>query len=212
MFGWLYNRLLGRTGSIPAKLAAELYAPLHVIYSIVHTVFAHVGGAWDHAWSALVTFTHYLGEGLQWTLRFAERLVRVDLPLLFRAAEEAIGRALSTAGGLILALRRWAVSQITGLLHTVGGIIPWIQDHLINPILSRLATAEHRITAWAFAAWRYVTHPADLAALLLDPLLLLAERTWPAIARRFGTFVASIVLHQMTTLAAVVEGIIADVL
>lgn len=212
MFGWLYNRLLSKAGKIPAKLAGELYAPLHVIYSLVHTVFVHVGDAWGDAWHAMWTWTHYLGEGLTWAVRFAQRLVTVDLPVLFRAASEAIGKALSTAQGLIGSLRRWAESQIAAVVHTVAGVIPWVQVHLINPILARLTTAEHRITAWAFTAWRYITHPADLAELLLGPLLDLAERTWPTLARRFGAFAAAIVLHQMTTLAAVVEGIITDVL
>lgn len=212
MFGWLYNRLLGKAGKIPAKLASELYAPLHVIYSLVHTVFVHVGGAWGDAWGALHTWTHYLGEGLQWTLRFGERLVTVDLPTLFRAAEEALGRAVSALQSLITSVQRWAVGEFGVLTRAVAGIIPWVRTHLVNPILARLEAAEQRIVAWAFVAWRYVTHPADLAALLLGPLLDLAERTWPALARRFGTFVASVVLHQMTTLAAVVESIIADVL
>jgi hypothetical protein len=148
-------------------------------------------------------------NSIYWHLR---QIVLVDIPRLW-------SRLLADVKSLLRDLA-WLYHTTIRLLDELRHLVwSWIVDvrnwawsHIWVPLKSYADQIWRDLLKWGYTAWWYITHPAALAELLGDPLVLWLEVNAWRIGRQLGTFALALVVHNLRRFAQLAEDVIAAVL
>lgn len=212
MLDWIAGFIGRWAGTVDNAVRDLVHWAVHALASVVYAVFGLVGDAWRGMLGAgewlAGNIGAFAGEVSSWIWHIIRKIVpflaawitRVwnDLLRLLRAVEAWAWREIRAVEQLAVRLvddvRQWAYRDIWLPLTAAAD---WLRTHLIQ---------------WGYTAWWYVTHPAQLAALLGDPLVDWLEANSWSVARRLGSFTLALVLHNTRRLASTVEDIVAAIL
>src|SRR5574337_625730 len=98
------------------------------------------------------------------------------------------------------------------LLAQISAVTSWVLHSVFDPLIAQVKSLWTKLQQWGYTAYWYVTHPQDLADLLLHYLLVSLQKSVWAVARTMGEFFARLFLQNVPRTITLIEQIIADVL
>jgi hypothetical protein len=139
-------------------------------------------------------------------------IVTVDIPKLWHGL---VSDALKLWHGIahVAALAFYWVERLTAdVVHWLTSLRRWIVREIWNPLVARAEQIWDDLVKWGYTAWWYITHPADLAKLLLWPLAKAVEDNSWSLGGILGTFGLTLVLRNARRFAQLVEHIMTAIL
>src|SRR5713101_1140144 len=208
MLGWIAGYVRRWAGIVEAHVVDLVHWGLHAVAGVVYTVFAHVRAAWHEVVAgarAVEDATRAFADSV-W--RMGVRIIRHVLPALARWAEGRLAAAAAVVAHDVTVIRKWVDTALRSALDAVDVLGAWVDDHVLKPLLADVAALWKAVTAWAYTAWWWVTHPDKLAGVLLWPLVTVLEASaWEA-GGRLGTFVLGLIIRNTRRVAQLVEDVI----
>lgn len=212
MLTWLKKAFGAAAGVIPDAIRDWVYQQIYAVMSYIGTIIDHVSAAWDVMWhfataleSAFTSFGHSV-------YNYFYKLVKVMIPNVIAWAATWITHVESWAWGWIKTLAGYIEDAKNYLLQKISDAVAWTVQNIWAPLEAELVTVRKRLTDWAYTAWWYITHPQNLADLLLGYLLVSLQRSVWLVARTMGDFFFRLFLTQLPRSLNLIEQIIADTL
>lgn len=180
---------------------------LHALAGVVYTVFGNVGKAWRDLLGALQWLHARADDFLLQATLWITHIVTVTIPHLAATALGYLKQALAFADH-VYQLAIAAVARLEQLARQwVADAITWVLQHVWKPLDDALHQVAADLLKWGYYAYQLVTHPAQLAAILLDALVAATLAAFDRIAPIVGEFALRLVLHQIGRWLALAERI-----
>jgi hypothetical protein len=204
---WLTNWFVNAGSGIERRIVDMVHWAVHALASAVLAVFAHVERAWvsltGHIW-------RYLGDLASLFVAIMGKLVkivRVIIPGVLRWA----ARLFAYVEKLIRSWVAWLWGKIRETIaliyREISAVMRWAVQHIYDPLKRWVDFLWAKIRAWAYVAWWWVTHLADLAEALVYHLVRSLEvHAWD-IADKLGTFALALVARNLRRFAHLIETI-----
>lgn len=212
MLDWIKKAWGSAIGVIPDAIRDWVYQQIYAVMSFVGTIINHVASAWETMWhfataleQAFVTFGHSV-------YNLFYHLLKVSIPNVISWAARYFVRVEGWAWGWIKTLLGYIEDAKNYLLQRIADAITWTVQNIWAPLAADIAVIKKRITEWAYTAWWYVTHPQNLADLLLAYLLVSLQKSVWLVARTMGDFFFKLFLTQLPRSIGLIEQIMADTL
>lgn len=216
---WIGEQAEGAWNAVAGAAEDLWHKVVHFVFGVIHGItgwlvglFGVVIWAWNHLVAAAEVIGAAVAEAVGEAASFLWTLAVHTIPSIWRHIEAAAIRAWHWVEHAVA----WAAKHIAHLAaqawHWVENALKWVTHHVLRPLERLAAYVWDHLTRWAHLAWYLVTHPAKLAEILLWPLVSAAEQIAWQLARRFGEWLAKLVLHNMVKVAHLVEDVLAAIL
>lgn len=212
MLSWI-GAFVGRWAAVvPQDVRDVIHWTAHALASVVYTVFGNVGKAWHDLLGALQWMHARADEFVSYVVGRIAWLVTVEVPRLAATALGYLRTALAFAAH-IWSLAQAGLARLEGLARQwVKDALSWVAVHVWQPLDARLRQVAADLIKWGFYAYQLVTHPDQLAAILLGALIAAAESTFFRIAGPLGTFTLRLIMSALPRLLALAESVVTAVL
>jgi hypothetical protein len=212
MFSWIDN-YVGRFARTVASEVRSLVGTLvHAVTGVIYTVFGNVGAAWDQVLTEAHNVWQFSSQFADWVWRWFHQLITVDIPYLWSWSLAQVRQLGTDAVNLYNKGVAFTQRVYTDVLLRIAAGLQWVITAVWDPLKSYADQIYKDLLKWGYTAWYYITHPDQLASLLLGYLIAAAENTFFTIAGPAGRFILGVLLHQSQKFIALLEEIIAAVL
>lgn len=207
MLDWIAGYVARWAGVVAAGPRNLVQWGLHAVAGVVYTVFGNVGKAWRDLLGALQWLHARADDFLLQATLWITHIVTVTIPHLAATALGYLKQALAFATQLYhLALA--AVAQLEALAkRLIADAVTWVLQHVWKPLDDAVHQLAADLLKWGYYAYQLVTHPAQLAAILLDALVAAALAAFDRIAPIVGEFALRLLVHQLQRWLALAERI-----
>src|SRR5574337_302127 len=183
MLDWLKKAFQSAAGVIPDAIREWVYNLYTAVETFAHAVYAYL-----------------------------YKLVKVLLPQILNWVNNQLAQLTGWVWGYITGLIRSLDSLRRYLLAQISAVTSWVLHSVFDPLIAQVKSLWTKLQQWGYTAYWYVTHPQDLADLLLHYLLVSLQKSVWAVARTMGEFFARLFLQNVPRTITLIEQIIADVL
>ena len=172
------------------------------------TLYGNVRSQWQRVARASLNATGYMAQFMQATYNQFARLRKVDLPYL--------ERWLMWLGGTLKKLIETDVSLLDRKIDSdyaknhayARSILIWVVIHVLGFLYRILASVLGWVAREGNTMWYFFTHLDEFGILLFWHIIAALEMfAWDA-GRRLGTFLLSMIIHNVVRFATLVESII----
>lgn len=212
MLSWLDRFWRSASGYVDDKVRSTVHWAEHAIMGVVLNVFGLVGTAWRYAqqgwaagWAELGSLAHSVWAKFQYVLH-------VLIPELGRWVSSQVARLLAFAQGIWSGLLRLISAVDARLTAAFTAAIAWVLRTVWAPLKAYADQIWHDLTKWGYTAWWLVTHPDQLAELLIFHIVASLEAHAWQVARLLGTFTLALIRANLRRIAQLAEDVITAVL
>lgn len=212
MLDWIAGFVARWTPVVSNGVRDLVHWGLHALASVVYFVFGAVGKAWNDVVTAIAAAYDQAKRFVTTVGTALEFLIRVYVPRVLAQAEAWWHDALSTAhalAALILADLKADIADITAFINDVR---QFAITHILVPLTAAIEAIKADIVKYAVFAYNLVTHPDQLAAILIRAMITAAEDIFWDIAEPAGEFALRVVTKNLARWLHLIETIIAAVL
>lgn len=212
MLNWVEHWFKSGASFITRKALDWIHVALHAIAGVIETVFSGV----THAWLDLQHATWWIFNEVRYGARlfyhFVWWVTNKGIPDLFAYAYK-LGKALWHG---IDEAYKWASGEIHKAIkyaeRYANDIWSWGYSHFIKPIERSIYEAWQWINHDGAYIWHVITHPADLADIVLAAMAGAFMRASDKVLSAIGMAVLHTVLKQMPRMLHIIEDIFASIL
>jgi hypothetical protein len=212
VLNWLDSFFSSAASTIGTAVSNAVHWAVHALASVVFAVFGLVGKAWSALVNAVHSFHAALDRWATEVIRFAEYVIKVVVPRIYRWATAELAK-LSSA---LAAYYRYFLARIADVIDRIAAAVTsvtnWVLAHVWAPLKAYADQIWDDLKKWGYTAWWYITHPQALADLIVMPLVTSVEHNAVAIASQLGQFLLAMLLTNITKVITVIEDIITAVL
>lgn len=212
MLDWLTGWFTNFASTVGDPIVGMVHWAVHALASVVLSVFRNVLKAWDDFTGAIDGlgdsiwhFVNRVWHALWW-------LITKEVPRIWRwlAQESArVWKGIRYAWATAVRLFNDAIGFAERI---VDDVIGWVQRDVWKPLRDLADLLWRDLLKWGWTAWWWITHPADLAKMLLAYLIKAAEDAFWSVATPAGTFALRLVLANARRFAILIEDIVRAVL
>jgi hypothetical protein len=212
MLNWIAGYVGRWAGVVDIHVRDLVHWAIHALASVIYTVFGHVGNAWGDLLAAFKWLHSHAADYVAWTIAHLRQIILVDLPKLAATALGYLKQALAFAT-TVYHLALAGIARLHDLARQwVADALQFVHDHVYAPLLALARQLRTDLLKWGYYAYQLVTHPDQLAVILLDALIAAAEAAFWRIADPAGRFALRLILSQPLRFARLAETIAAAVL
>lgn len=212
MLDWLKKNFTSWANVVSDQIRQFVYNQVYAVMSFLGTIVNHVSDAWHQ----MYTWANGLFSGISAfatsVYAYFYRIIRVTLPGIIRWADKAVKALTAWVWGHIVTLTNaiWALRGY--LLNLIDGVLAWVKHSIYDPLMSEVTSLWSSLKKWGYTAWWYITHPQDLADLLLTYILISVQKSVWLVARTMGEFFFRLFMQNVPRSVDLIEKIISDVL
>jgi|SRR5579859_100414 len=219
MFNWLGNAIRSLVGAGAAASASSVQAALNIIstiftttYQYWHTVAGHANSGWQQLTRTLLYLRNNMQQFMFSQYLFDALIIKHYIPWITGWISWLGGKIQRDLGTLRGILHREIVAGDNAQHAYTRSVLLWILIHVLAFLLNLVKSIFGWIDGIGNKMWHYFTHLAEFAELLIMFLVASLEKHAWEIGKLLGTFFLSLIVHNITKFATLVEDIIDAVL
>lgn len=212
MFNWLWNTIYGSGQRIANSILNLIHEVVNGLMGALGAIYGALWGAWwDMLWaaSALVGIVEWFCRPVMYAIWDINREIADYLYPIINGLKRRIINGLAA---LETKVAGWVKEAVTSATNAVNWLLSWVVRNVWTPVKAWVDDLYRKMSAWAYTAYFYVTHPDALARVIFWALWgVFTENAW-AVGEVLGEWFLRLVLANVVRSARLVETIIADVL
>jgi hypothetical protein len=212
MFDWIADYVQRWAGVVEAHVLDALHWAVHAAVGVYNDVFTFVGAAWQKFYAAIGLVWRYANQYLIQAALWIIHLVTVTIPVLWVHMLAGVANAINWATTLYNRAVAFANALWLDVLQRIANVITWVTNTIWAPLKAAVEQVASDLLKWGYYAYQLVTHPDQLAVILLDALIAAAEAAFWRIAAPAGAFALKLVMANAARFAQLIETIIAGAL
>lgn len=212
MFNWLWNTIYGSGRRIANNILNLIHEVVNGLMGALGAIYGALWAAWwDMLWaaSALVGIVEWFCRPVMYAIWSINREITDFIyPImagLRRRITDGLAKLETTVAG-------WVKDAITTATNAVNGLLSWVVRNVYTPVKAWVDDLYRKMSAWAWTAYYYITHPDALARVIFWALWAVFQQNAWAVAEITGEWLLRLVLANFVRSVRLVETIVADVL
>lgn len=211
MFDWIAG-FLGFWASVVAQPIRDMVnQALHAVAGFLLGIIHDVQNAFSF-WIGIIKWLITQVENIARDIgNWINYLFHTILPWIYGRLEAAFNYAVELWRDAI----SYAARGLAALEHLAWSwiqyVLKWAYDNIWLPLIKYADAIWRDLLKWGYTAWWWITHPTELATVLLDYLIAAAEAAFWRIAAPVGTFALRLVVANLRRFVGLLETIITAV-
>jgi hypothetical protein len=212
MLSWLDSFFSRVRGAIGSAVSDAIHYAVHALAAVVFAVFGLVGRAWSALVGAVRSFHAQLDRFAQEIINFATYVVKVLVPGVVAWVKTEITRLETALAQAAHDLATWVNDLIGRIAAAAADVIQWVLANVWAPVQAAIGLLTANLEKWGYTAWYYITHPDQLAELLINSIVTSLETHSWDIAKRLGQFTLALIAQNIPRLLQLIEDILTAVI
>lgn len=212
MLSWLDRYWDHVRGYVPNEVANAVHWAEHALAGLVLNIFGLVSGAWNSFWNSAAVLYRGINDLGAAVYHFGAYILRTVIPSVIRWAAAQLARLSAALAALGRYVDHWIGVILAAIARAYRDIERWAIANIYAPLRAYADRIWNDLLKWGYTAFWWITHPADLAELLIFPLAASLEKHAWDLAAGLGKFTLALVVRNTRRLALLAEEIIAAVL